>query len=1127
MSSHDEEDDFEEEETTLRGIPLCVLVGVVIIFMALSLTGVWLIGKYVSEYGVGVLQEELLDQIVNSTLRQVNNKLSEPFANLDRLDSLLFSEPNFETIKTINLSDPSVYSSALPWHLRELCDQRMTSSLAGFYLGSSEKYFAGALCDRPNHLLSYVDNFNLNRTYFESPYRNFSEIIYLPNSSRTFDATSRSWYKGAQLAGPGGLTYTEMYNCFTSEVDCISGTKGIFGPDGEMVVAVEFDYEIRGLTAILDSAEVNSDSGGIFIMTPEKVISRSSHNHDIMDQITNRLMLHSDFSRNLSVQFSIDGKSYYVDVFSVQPFHNGQPIGITSGDTLYPMDWHLVIFLPKSYFFGKIDSWNRISLSIFISVVAFATLVMSLSVVFGLVLPVRRLIGAMDEVTCCNFESEKIAQIEEPQRGITVQEVHKLNTRFTTMVKFLMELQPYNFPAVAAQDLQGSGNVINPLVNATTINDVSATITMRDRGYGTTATSQQFDSVGHSVSIRKGVLRSFGYLFRKDFATIMSIQIDLSSTTEVELSNFAQKTVATTLEKVVGFGGVVISIMANTLTASWAALLPHTHHQEAAVHCSLAILSSMSSKKLDNLVSCVIASSQVFVGNLGSETQRAPVVYGESMLLCSKLLSLCSALDICILATEKVITPQIAASYSRPVEVVAIPEINNNTDFIVYEITDTEKVLALVKSKYNTAFNRLRGMRLEEARDSFLHYFSLGKGVDKQSMRLFKITLYLMNRAAQGDVWNSYYQEYPSWKGEAEFFGDWEMSSRMRSHLSDLQRRNNGGPEDNIPYPPTSGLTSAVMSLPVQPPSLRTIPKGDSSRAPFIFIDTNKHKYQRSAFSLGQGAFGEVWLSMGFDGTLVALKGIELHNYDVSDKRMADSIEDMMSRSTDLDHASLQILSEVELLSRLRHDNIVSYVTSGLSDGHLFIVMEYVSGGNLAKILRYFRTRNTGLPMSSVKRYISDVLAGLQYLHSLDVIHCDIKPENILLSSSGVCKLADFGAATLLGSFDRNRRTHPLGTVLYMSPEACNHAPCKASDIWSVGVTMCQIVTGELPWRKLSQADLSDKKFYSLMILEQNYPVPDIPNSAATDVITSCLNRDPKARPTAPQLIRDPLFASV
>ena len=1139
-----DEPEIEESEKT-QGIPLCFLVGVVILFMAMSLTGVWLIGKFISEYGVGVLQEELFDQIVNNTLRQVNDKLSQPFANLDRLDSLLFAsqlEDGADTYQTVNMTDSMVYPRTLPWNVRELCIQRQTPSLAGFYIGSKEGYFAGALCAQPNHLLSFVNNTDLERVYFESGHRNFSDVS-ITAETKIFDATSRSWYKGAQLAGPNALLYTAIYSCFTSKVDCISGARGVFSPSGEMIGAVEFDYEIRGLTEILDRAEVDSDSGGIFIMKPGNVIARSSHNHDVMNAIMTKLIATFDVSRNRSEQFSISGTNYYVDVVSILPVHNSYPIGIISDDVLVQMDWHLVIFLPRSYFFGKIDSWNRISLIVFMTILVLATILVSSSVVFGLGLPVRRLIAAMDDVACANFESTKIEEISHRRRGIIVQEVNKLNNRFSMMVDFLVELNAYNVPAVAAHNIKYEGLLSNPLTITTNhvmgnANDVSCSISLKGERYGITLGSNQVGDTAQSISMIR-TLRNFGSLFRKeDLGTIMSIHIDLSQTTDLELSKYSQEMVSTTLDKVKASGGVVLSIMANKLVGSWAALLPHSHHQEAACQCALSIARVLTShRRIDHLISCVLASSQLFIGNLGNEIHRAPVVYGEAMIQCSKLLAMCSTLDVGILATEKVINPA-SASYSRPVEVVAIPEVNNNTDFIIYEISDAEAdVSTLAKSQYNSGFNKLRVMKLESARDSFLSYFKLRKVIDRQALRLFKTTLFLVDQAAQGEVENAYFQHCPSWKDETEIFGDWEMSNRMKSHLADLQKKGEK-PNDKITYPAaaSSNLLSqgggSLMASMTEPASMRTIPKGDSSKAPILFIDSNKHKYHRSTFSLGKGAFGEVWLSMGSDGVLVALKAIQLnHNSDERDRKLADSIEEMMlSRSLDLDHSSMQILSEVELLSRLRHDNIVSYITSGVSEGYLLIVMEYISGGNLGKILRYFRTRNTGLPVSSVKRYISDVLRGLQYLHSAEVIHRDIKPENILLSSSGVCKLADFGAATLLGTFDGHKGSQPMGTAQYMSPEACCHSPCKPSDIWSLGVTLCQIVSGELPWRKLSQADLADKKFFSLMSLEQNYPVPDIPQAASTggclDIINSCLNRDPKNRPTAAQLIRDPFFAS-
>jgi class 3 adenylate cyclase len=290
-------------------------------------------------------------------------------------------------------------------------------------------------------------------------------------------------------------------------------------------------------------------------------------------------------------------------------------------------------------------------------------------------------------------------------------------------------------------------------------------------------------------------------------------------------------------------------------------------------------------------------------------------------------------------------------------------------------------------------------------------------------------------------------------------------------------------------------------------------------------LDTKGKAWKVSDKVLGEGTFGRVFVGLGESGELVALKYLplpeELLMTESTRKRPSfNSLgpNDPPMQPVNKNRFRKQVeafISEVTLLSELHHENIVSYLGSGVSDQNLVVVMEYVSGGTLRSLLKQFGTLSTGV----IKCYARDILMGLQYLHRKQLIHRDISPNNVLLTVDGRCKLTDFGASVTLqklaGSVDI------FGTPPFMAPEACVGHAVLASDIWSFGIIMCQMFSGSLPW---PEEDLADAEtFLRFVALREDYkpiiPVPYIRDELALRLITSCLDRDATKRPTADQLL--------
>ena len=153
---------------------------------------------------------------------------------------------------------------------------------------------------------------------------------------------------------------------------------------------------------------------------------------------------------------------------------------------------------------------------------------------------------------------------------------------------------------------------------------------------------------------------------------------------------------------------------------------------------------------------------------------------------------------------------------------------------------------------------------------------------------------------------------------------------------------------------------------------------------------------------------------------------------------------------------------EAQTLAALSHPNIVNVHDAGQAGPWCFIVMEYVDGPNLRQLLG-----DSNLPSSDVLRIASEICDGLQYAHDHNVVHRDVKPENVLIDREGRVKLADFGLARLLNPLQSSatQTGQVLGTPHYLAPEQIE-TPADVdhrADVYSLGVLIYEMLTGELP----------------------------------------------------------------
>jgi len=239
---------------------------------------------------------------------------------------------------------------------------------------------------------------------------------------------------------------------------------------------------------------------------------------------------------------------------------------------------------------------------------------------------------------------------------------------------------------------------------------------------------------------------------------------------------------------------------------------------------------------------------------------------------------------------------------------------------------------------------------------------------------------------------------------------------------------------------------------------------------------------------LGKGAMGVVY--MGKDpkiGRIVAIKTMAL-----SQEFEPDELAGVKAR----------FFREAETAGRLAHPNIVSIYDAGEEHDLAYIAMEFIRGRDLTSHIK----PNTLLPVTEVVRLIAEAADALNYAHSNSIVHRDIKPANMMIvEATGTLKLMDFGIARITDS-SKTKTGMVLGTPSYMSPEQlAGRRVDGRSDLFSLGVTLYQLLTGALPFQAESMVNLMLK-----ITNEAHAPArvlrPDLP-PALSAIIDRLLNK--------------------
>ena len=299
----------------------------------------------------------------------------------------------------------------------------------------------------------------------------------------------------------------------------------------------------------------------------------------------------------------------------------------------------------------------------------------------------------------------------------------------------------------------------------------------------------------------------------------------------------------------------------------------------------------------------------------------------------------------------------------------------------------------------------------------------------------------------------------------------------------------------------------------------------------------NFDEIKKDKIKIGQGGFGEIYLG-NWQGKKVAIKKLTLINLRVGDNNLS------------------KFINEINIISSLRHPNIVLYMGASVDKENYYMISEYLPNGTLFDLLHnnnntnsnnnnknnnnnygeninnnsLISTNNNSINnfdnYSKNRFFLNDsmkikialqIAFVIKYLHSRKIVHCDLKSPNILIDKNYNIKLGDFGLSRFIGKNSENIKGK-IGTPHWMAPEILLGGKYEYhSDIFSYGMILWEILTGDIPYN-----NIDPKKIENLITNEKNIvKVPDYGNLILRKLCKSCINYEPEKRPSIDEILKE------